>query len=156
MSALSESLGTGHEYKGHNVSLITQDVKLAFERKLFAKAKDNAKTMKELMDKEEYANHLQKLGDDFMNGGFALESTRGTDFLKTVQGITTLVGLLFSVTEDEALRLVKEGGVEVSSLIRQIIKESYSLTEEELQEAERKAKEEAEEEAEKESAEKKV
>src|SRR5579872_6432451 len=98
MSALSEALGVGHELtvggKVYHFSLITQDIKVSFERKLFARAKELAKNYRELMDKDEYATHLLKLGDEYQAGEYALESKKGANWLKTVPGMSMLVGLL--------------------------------------------------------------
>jgi hypothetical protein len=145
MSTLGEVVGGSHELS-HNgvtykISLITQKVKVQFERHLFAKRKECLLQIKEMMDSKEYADALEQLSKDYMAGLFAFEGKFGVEFIGTEPGQVYLVSLLFGIAdEQEALRLIKDKAQEVTSLLRLVIKESYAITEEELTEMELKSK----------------
>jgi|ERR1019366_1168180 hypothetical protein len=144
MSAINEALGTPHEFqhkgKTYHVSLITQAVKAGFEKRLFAKSKEAASTMRELMDKPDYLAHLKSLNDDYIAGEYAFESQRGLSAVKTVQGFVVLMSLLMGIDETEVLAIITERGDELQLLVRMIFLESFPGMEEEMKKQEEEAK----------------
>src|SRR4051812_30721534 len=99
MSALSKVLGSSvpHEFihrdKTYKVSCINHAIKCAFERKLFARAKDALAQMKDILTPKEYEDRLDKLNDEYFDGEYSLESVRGQKALQSVQGMLSLVAL---------------------------------------------------------------
>ena len=134
MSVLTEALGGTHEFihkgKVYRVSLITQAIKAAYEDRLFAKAKEAALAMRQLMPREDYQAHLRQLNDDYIKGEYAFESARGLEVMQKVPGTVMLCSLLFGIDEMEVLKLVQERQEEVTSLLQLIIKESFPQGEE--------------------------
>ncbi len=136
MSALTECVGTSvphefvHRNKTYSVQLITQAVKAGYEKKFFARAKEAAAAMRELMDKADYSKHLKELNDDYISGAYAFESPKGLAALQTVSGMLILCSLLFGCDETELLQLVNERREEVTSLIELLIRESFPVQEE--------------------------
>ena len=133
MSVLCEALATPHEFihkgKTYKVSLITQEIKAAFERRLFAKAKEAARELKSLMTSEEYQAHLRKLNDEYITGDYAFVSERGLAHIKTVPGMVMLCSLLFDCEEMELIRLVNERQDDVMALIQLVIKGPFPTPE---------------------------
>lgn len=125
-----KKLGGTHEFehkgKIYHVSPITYRVRLDFERKQYRSACEAARNMREcdLMTKEEYSGHLQKLNDNYISGQYSLVSDFGAKSLQTPKGIVLLCSLLFNCDENEMLDLMIEREQEVTSLIDIIIKES--------------------------------
>ena len=133
MSTINECLGTPHEFthkgKTYQVSLITQNIKAAFEKRLFARAKEAALTMRDLMTTEDYRQHLKFLNDDYIAGQYAFESDRGIKAVQTINGMVSLCSLLFNVDEQEMLKIIVERKEEVTSLVNLIFKESFPIDE---------------------------
>lgn len=135
MSVLGEMLGGTHPFehdgKIYNVKAITQDVKVAFEKSLFFKAKDAALALRDLMDREQYAAHLDKMNNDYLSGKYRFDSKRGKSALQG-NGLFVLLAMLFEVDEQTMMRIAKDKAQEVVALFRLITKESFGLTEDEL------------------------
>lgn len=135
MSCLGEVLGGAvphqffHKEKTYKVSLITQAVKLAYERHLYGKAKEAAAGMRELMNGEEYRQHLKELNDSYIMGEYAFESKRGLEYMQTAPGVLALASLLFDTDEMTLMKLVGERPDDVSSLIQLLVKESFPAEE---------------------------
>jgi len=135
MSVVGELIGGHHEFchkgKTYRVRLIDQEVKDIFEKKMFAHAKECAKNIKDLMTEGEYAEHVHRIREDYMDGKFSLETERGVEFIKNRKGAVLLVSLLFGVTEHEALNLMVERHADVAELLKVVFKESYPVMESE-------------------------
>lgn len=133
MSALGEILGGTHPFehngKRYDVGMVTQDVKLAFSRKLFQRARDAARELRGCMTADEYREHLKALNDDYLEGAYDFESGRGQKALKTVPGMLSLCSLLWGCDEHEMLLLLKARKEEVSALLAVILRESFQLEE---------------------------
>src|SRR5581483_7298486 len=133
MSTISECLATPHEFahkgKTYSVSLITQNVKAAFEKRLFGRAREAASAMRDLMSTEDYRQHLKALNDDYIAGQNAFESERGIKAVQTINGMVSLCSLLFDIDEQEMLKIIVERKEEVTSLVNLIFKESFPLDE---------------------------
>lgn len=143
MSVLSEVIGNSvphefiHKGKTYKVGLITQGIKCAFERKLYARAVEAASLMKEAMTATEYQEHLAKLRDDYATGEYAFESNRGQKSLQTIPGIIAICSLLFHTDELDLIKLVNERTADIVSLLQLLLKESFP-TEEATEEDQKK------------------
>lgn len=114
-----------HDGKTYTVGLVTQEVKIAFERKLFAQARDAALALKECMTPDEYRQHLKTLNDDYISGKYALESERAVSLLQTPKGCLLLCGLLIGADETELLRLLVRRKDEVTAMLEVVLRESF-------------------------------
>ncbi len=120
-----------HKGKTYTVSLITQNVKLAFEKGLFARAKRAALELRDLLSPEDYLAHVKALNDDYISGQYAFESERGLAAVSTISGMVLLTSLLFGCPEDEVVPILTERKDEVIGLIQMIFKESFPGTDKE-------------------------
>ena len=139
MSVINECLGGTHEFrhkdKVYRVSGITQEVKAEFGKRLFARAREAAAEMRELMTPKEYADHLKALSDDYISGEYAFESQRGINAIKTITGMTLLCSLLFSVGEDEMLKVIVEREQDIAALLKVLFVEAFPRLSEALEES---------------------
>lgn len=131
MSVLSQVLGGAGEphtiqYKGktYQVRPLDQKAKDAFQKRLFASARESAAGLKDLMTPEQYDAHLLKLNDEFLLGEYALESKRGLAYLQTTAGRLAIAAILLNATDYEVMCLLAERGSEVGSLVALTLKES--------------------------------
>jgi len=129
MGVLGECLAEAHEFvhkdKVYKVGLVNQAVKLKFERALFHRAKEAALEMRDLMTPDEYRDHLKQLNDDYIGGQYGMDSPRGLEVLRSVQGGITLVALLFGVDNAEAVQLIMERKDDVTALLQVVLHESF-------------------------------
>lgn len=137
MSVISECVGPlcPHEFvhkgKTYQVRHVDQEVKAAFEKRLFGKAKEAALLLKECMTADEYREHLKKLNDDYIAGEYALESSRAIAMLGRDHGGLLLISLLLGVPEMEALRLLAERKDDLAGVLALVVRESFPTPEEE-------------------------
>lgn len=134
MSELTKILGDDgpryeFPYKGevYRVSLVTQQVKVAYEKRLFARAKAVAREMRDLLTPREYRKHLKQLNDDYIAGEYAFMSLRGMKAMKSVESMTYLVSLLFGISEEKALGLTADATEEVEALLDVVLRESFPV-----------------------------
>jgi len=134
MGVLNECLAKPHvfEHKGrkYKVSLVNQKIKLQYEQAMFARAKEAAIVMKELMSGDDYRAHLKQLNDDYLIGAYGMDSERGLQTLKSTWGGITLIALLFGVDNHEAVQLLTERKDDVTALLQVILHESFPAMEE--------------------------
>lgn len=142
MSELASVLGDSvrHPFKvrgkDYSIGLITQDVKVAFAKAVYAKAREGVATLRGDMDKDDYLTMLGKLSDEYTLGEFAMEGKRGQAFLLKPLGRIVLLSLLLGVNEHEAMQLLvdEESGAsaELQILLRTVMKESFPGMKDEL------------------------
>lgn len=132
MSELSQALGGSapkHTIKAngkvYSVGLVTQEVKVAYEKALYARAREGVREMKTDLDKDDYAEMFQTLADRYEAGEFALEGERGRKALNSPRGSLLLLSILMNVDEMEVIRIVSENEEEVNSVFKAVIKESF-------------------------------
>lgn len=109
MSELSNALG-GSAPK-HNlickgvkypVSLITQAVKVAYERALYEKARTALADIKPIVDKDYYERRMDALVERYESGGFAMESEFGQKALTKPGGSILLLSILLGIPAKSA------------------------------------------------------
>ena len=114
-----------HKGKTYKVRPVTQAVKAEFEKKLWAKARECAKDMRECMTTEEYAAHLKKLNDDYLQGAYSFEGEVGQKTLVSNAGVLSLASLLFGLDEMATMKLLGEAKEDVVALLKVICQESF-------------------------------
>ncbi len=143
MSALTEYLGQGHVLRAggreYPVSLLTQAKKAEYEARLFARHREAERALRDCYAPEEYSARLDRLATRYRDGDFALDGVEGLASVKTPQGMLLLVSVLLSITEGEAVRVLKQAPEEIGPLVGQVLRESYALTDEEWAEAQAQA-----------------
>lgn len=111
--------------------MITQKVKLAYERHLFQKEVEAVRLLRDAMTADEYLGQLEKLRQLYAKDYYAFLGKRGQKSLKTVPNMLFLCSLLWGVADDdEMLILLKERQEDVSHLLSIIIKESFQIEDE--------------------------
>ena len=111
-------------------SLITQAVKIEFEKALYAQAKDALREDRAEMGDEWYERKLDALREQYEAGEYAFESERGKKALRNatwavrfLQMITRLGGT--PLTWEKALDLMASHGAEVKNILAQVLKDSF-------------------------------
>jgi len=134
MGVLNECLAAPHEFvhkdKIYKVSLINQAIKLKYEQAMFARAKEAALVMRDLMDASQYRDHLKQLNDDYISGAYGMDSPRGLETLKSTWGGVTLIALLFGIDNHEAVKLLTERKDDVTALLEVVLHESFPAVQE--------------------------
>lgn len=132
IQTLSDSLGAsggavewtcchGNKYK---FSLLTLGKQSEFERAIERKALDKIRSMKDLLDKEEYSKAISDVLADVSRGDFCFGKERCSEELRSFWGISTLLGILSGVTGEEASRLMQENE-DVGQLVEAIVERSF-------------------------------
>jgi hypothetical protein len=130
MSALAEALGNAvpHEFidegKTYKVNMVTPAVQLAFEKHMWALARETARDLKDLMSVEEFERHIDKISKAYQAGGYSMKSDSGAQFIATPRGVVWLIMQLFGVDDNTALDLLVRREQELSDLVNVILCES--------------------------------
>jgi hypothetical protein len=114
-----------HAGKTYTVRLVDQHVQTGFAKALFARAREAARELKDLMTPEEWAAHLRALNHDYIQGEYAMLSPRGRSVLLTEDGLAILGPLLFGCDFGEFLGLLIGCKEEALSLLRLVLYESF-------------------------------
>jgi len=101
MSELSGAVGSAgpkHKItvgnKQYPISLVTQGVKLAFEKALYEKARAALRSIRGDVDKDYYERKMDGLIEHYQTGGFAMESEFGKKAMESPSGVVLLLALL--------------------------------------------------------------
>ncbi len=129
MGVINECVASGHEFehkgKVYKVRLVDQEVKDAYGKALYKKAREAAAGMRELMTPAEYGEHLKRLNDDYIAGKYALESDFGLKMMHNTTGGLLLVSILLGVTEMDAMKVLAERKTDVAGLLDVVLRESF-------------------------------
>lgn len=145
MSELSNALGgaapkhkiTTPDGKTYPVSLITQGVKVAFEKELFRRTRQAMAQIKTIVDKDYYERKMDTLIVQNEEGGFAIESEFGRKALTKPGGAMLLLSLLMGTpskndpTDIDPMpdmllySIIAQAPDEVSAIFRTVTKESF-------------------------------
>jgi hypothetical protein len=164
MSELSSALGgsvPNHQIvcngKTYHVSLITQAVKVAFERTLYQKAREALGSVRDISPPVYYEKKLDALLESYQQGKFAMESEFGKKAMANPGGGIMLLSLLMGETrgntiiplpETEIMAIAVQVPDEASMILRTVMRESFPGVDIDKIEADIKAKAKAEAEAE--------
>lgn len=142
MSELSSALGGSApkhhiSYNGvsYPVMLVTQGVKVAYEKALFQKVRDGLAQIRETVDKDYYEKKMDKLVDRYEEGEFAMESEYGKKTLGKPGGSLMLLGIILGKKQPDGdiipmpqldvMNLIAAKPEEVAAVFRAVIIESF-------------------------------
>jgi hypothetical protein len=132
MSELSNALGgaapkhtISANGKTYSVGLVTQAVKIAFEKALFQKAREGCKALREDLDPDQYLSLMEKLAKAYEDGDFAMEGSRGKKAIQSPQGAVLILSLLMGCDAQEVLQALLSNESEVLTVFRVVMKESF-------------------------------
>lgn len=132
MSELGNALGgSGSKHpltiggKTYHVGLVTQAIKLAYERALYARAREGLAALRGDLDGDMYAEGMFKLSEKYEDGEFALEGERGKKTLKSPHGVTLILSLLMGVDQQEVLQCLLTDETQVQNVFRSVMRESF-------------------------------
>lgn len=131
---LSETLGEsggpiewvcskGNKYK---FSLLTLGNQSKFERALERKAVESLKNTKDLLDKDDYDKAISGVLKSISSGNYAFGGQEATAALRTMWGVSVLLGILGGIEPDEANRLVVENP-DISKVIESVVERSFPV-----------------------------
>lgn len=134
MSELSSALG-GSAPKHHihcngkqyPVNLITQAVKVAYEKALFEKARTVIASMKTMFDRDQYAAKVDQLADRYTEGYFAMESEYGQKSLKRPGGSVLLLSILMGQYSPQGEFLAPMPELDVINIVSQVPEEAGAV-----------------------------
>lgn len=130
MSELSRALG-GPPFKiilkekTYNVGLITGDIKIAYEKEMYAQAIRAVGMQRQFLSEDDYKAMMKELAAQYSRGEFAMEGEEGRRLFNTTRGLFLITGLLLGVDQGEVLTIMLEDGPQVSSVIEAVIKDSF-------------------------------
>lgn len=115
------------EYNGktYEARLLNGVTKTEFEKRLFERAKETARSDRKDLGEEWFVKRLDEINEDYLLGGYDLFSKRGSDYIKSAQGISFLFSILVGCTLDEVMPLALARGPELHALVALIIQESF-------------------------------
>ena len=132
MSELSRALGgDGPPFKlniggkTYTVGLVTQDVKAAYEKELFRKARESVAALRNDLPAEDYRGMMTDLAAKYEAGAFAMEGERGRAMLATPRGSMLVLSLLLGVDEQEVMRVMLADEAQVMAVFRAVLRESF-------------------------------
>ena len=111
--------------KTYEVGLVTNEVKIAFEKDLYHRARTSVATLRGDMDPEDYRTMMHDLAEAYELGEFAMEGLRGKRFLGKPRGTIAILMLLIGVGEQEMINIVLDNEPEVQSVFRVVMQESF-------------------------------
>jgi hypothetical protein len=111
--------------KVYQVSKLDRELKTQWQRRLFGRAKDTAREMKDLLDRKDYADLLKDLANDYTTGLYDFDGQKSLDFMQSQSGALALACLLFGVPEEEMIGIMLKAETEVASIIETVLHESY-------------------------------
>lgn len=143
MSELSSALGGSapkHTIvaggKAYPVGLVTQAVKVAYEKALYQRARAALADVRAISDKDFYERKLEALVQTYQDGGFAMESEFGRRAMGKPGGSVLLLSLLMGAVgpdgvtvvplpELEVINLVSQAPAEVAAVFKSVVAESF-------------------------------
>lgn len=130
MSELSRSVGgppfvLNVQGKSYGIGLITQDVKAAYEKELFRKAREAVAALRQDLPAEVYKEMMLELAETFEQGKFAMEGERGQKMLGTPRGSLLVLSLLMGTDEAEVARVLMADEPQVMSVFQAVLRESF-------------------------------
>lgn len=147
MSELSSALGgsaprhflTGPDGKKYAIGLVTQNIKIAYEKELFRQARETLASMRPLYDREAYNDRLDALVKKNDDGHFSLGGEFSKAAMGRPRGAIMLLSLLMGTTvskpngeiditpfpEWELMKLVAAAPDEVDTILKVVIRESF-------------------------------
>ncbi len=134
INTLSDSLGQsggaiewtcskGNKYK---FSLLTLGKQSEFERAIERKSLDKIRSMKDLLDKEEYDKAIADALKAISLGEFCFGKERCTEELRSFWGVSTILAILAGVSGEQASILMHENE-DIGQLVEAIVERSFPV-----------------------------
>lgn len=130
MSELSQSLG-GPPFKvtigakTYSAGLVTNEIKIAYEKALYQKAREAVVGLRADLSSDEYIAIMSSLADAQGNGDFAIEGKRGLKALSSPRGSFLVLSLIFGVDETELLNMLLLDEAQVQAVFKAVLRESF-------------------------------
>lgn len=112
---------------GHDVAckLIDQKVKVRLENILIERAKDDLRKDKDDMDTDDYLKAMSHLRDQKISGHFSFGSSLMTNWLRSIDGISSLLGACSNVNAEAWSGLIISDSLEVNMLVQELMENSF-------------------------------
>lgn len=114
--------------KTHQVSLLTLERQSAFERWLEKESIKAIKNVKDVLDESEYNAALSVALEEIASGKFVFGGDEAQKSLESFKGMCAMIAILFGITSEQAMELVKENK-ELGKIIESIIVRSFPVSE---------------------------
>lgn len=143
MSELSAALGDSapkHHIlcgdKRYPVRLVTQAVKVGFEKLVYEKARAATASIRDITDKEHYHKLINDLLEMNKKGGFSMEAPYGKEVMESPSGAIVLLSLLMGsmcadgktiepMPEMDVLKIVAQAPDETNLILRTVMQDSF-------------------------------
>lgn len=134
INTLSDSLGQsggsiewtcskGNKYK---ISLMTLEKQSEFERALEKRAIEKVKTLKDVLEKDEYSSEISKTIESIKDGHYIFGGPSASDALKTLWGISNLMAILIGVSPNDASIIIAENN-DIGEIMEMVIERSFPV-----------------------------
>lgn len=137
MSELSNALGGSapkHQLrcgdKTYPVMLVTQAVKVAYERALFAHARDALAAVRDVVDKDYYATRMDALVKTYQDEEFAMGSDFGKKSLGRPGGTVLLLSILLGTAVSKPngeIDITPMPALQVANIVSQVPEEAAAV-----------------------------
>jgi hypothetical protein len=134
INTLSDSLGQsggsiewtcskGNKYK---ISLMTLEKQSEFERALEKRAIEKVRTLKDVLDKDEYSAEISKTIESIKDGHYIFGGPTASDALRTLWGISNLMAILIGVSPNDASIIIAENN-DIGEIMEMVIERSFPV-----------------------------
>lgn len=134
INTLSDSLGQsggsiewtcskGNKYK---ISLMTLEKQSEFERALEKRAIEKVRTLKDVLEKDEYSSEISKTIESIKDGHYIFGGPSASDALKTLWGISNLMAILIGVSPNDASIIIAENN-DIGEIMEMVIERSFPV-----------------------------
>jgi len=134
INTLSDSLGQsggaiewtcskGNKYK---ISLMTLEKQSEFERALEKRAIEKIKTLKDVLEKDEYSAEISKAIESIKDGHYIFGGPAASEALRTLWGISNLMAILIGVSPNDASIIIAENN-DIGEIMEMVIERSFPV-----------------------------
>lgn len=114
--------------KIYQISLLTLENQSKFERALEREAVRSITNVKDILGESEYSQALDRCLDEISSGKYAFGLPDAQKALGTLKGICSMISILFSITSEEAMKLMAECP-ELAKVVESVIVRSFPVPE---------------------------
>jgi len=134
INTLSDSLGQsggsiewtcskGNKYK---ISLMTLEKQSEFERALEKRAIEKVRTLKDVLDKDEYSAEISKTIESIKDGHYIFGGPTASEALRTLWGISNLMAILIGVSPNDASIIIAENN-DIGEIMEMVIERAFPV-----------------------------
>ncbi len=115
-----------HNGKVYSVApVVTEGTMLAFEQKLYERAKTALLGSRDLYTPDEFTQRADALRKQREDGHFAFEGAYAQELLAGTRGALVLLSCMISATEAEAMALITERTDEITEILNEALADSF-------------------------------